>query len=148
VDVNVLHSFVMRRRMVFCEIIRQILKARAPIYIKLALFHPIFDQIKLHIHGFCAFRFIVPLLYPVAVLLSVSICLGGCLCPNSSNVFLRTFPSYAFIKTAPISASAAEDMTCLRTLLIIKISLFVSFFDVLLRFPCKRIPQPCFLLIF
>jgi hypothetical protein len=41
----------------FCEIIHQILKARAPVHIKLALFHPFFDPIKAHIHGFCAFLF-------------------------------------------------------------------------------------------
>jgi hypothetical protein len=97
---------------------------------------------------FVLFCFIIPLLYPVAVVLSVSIGVGGCLCPTSSNVVLMTAPSLAFIKSAPISASAAEDMTCLRTLLIIKIAPFVSFFDVLLRFLCKRIPQPCFLLHF
>jgi hypothetical protein len=77
--------------------------------------------------AFVRFYFIVPLLYPVAVVLSVSIGVGGCLCPNSSNAVLRTAPSLAFIKTDPISASAAEDMTCLRTLLIIKIAPFVSF---------------------
>jgi hypothetical protein len=32
---------------------------------------------------------------------------GGCLCANSSNVVLRTAPSFALMKTAPISASAA-----------------------------------------
>jgi hypothetical protein len=47
----------MRRRMVFCEIIRQILKSWAPVHVKLALFHPILDPIKAHIHGFCAFLF-------------------------------------------------------------------------------------------
>jgi hypothetical protein len=57
VDVNVAHSFMMRRRMVFFEIIRQILKARAPVYVKLALFHSIFDPIKAHVHGFCTFLF-------------------------------------------------------------------------------------------
>jgi hypothetical protein len=77
--------------------------------------------------AFVCFSLIVPLLYPVAVLLSVSIGVEGCLCPNSSNVVLRTAPSFALMKTAPISASAAEDITCLRTLLTIKIAPLVSF---------------------
>jgi hypothetical protein len=98
--------------------------------------------------AFVHFCFIVPLLYPVEVVLSVSIGVGCYLCPNSSNAFLRTTPSSAFIKTAPISASAAGDMMCLRTLLIIKIAPFVIFFDVLWYFPCKRIHRPCFLLHF
>jgi hypothetical protein len=86
--------------------------------------------------AFVRFCFIVPLLFPVAVVFSVSIGVGGCLCPNYSNAVLTTAPSLAFIKTATISASAAEDMTCLRTLLIIKIDRFVSFSDVLWCFPC------------
>jgi hypothetical protein len=61
------------------------------------------------------FCFVVPLLYPVAVVLYVYIGVGGCGCPNYSNVVRRTAPSLAFMKTAPISASADEDITCLRT---------------------------------
>jgi hypothetical protein len=45
------------RRMVFCEIICQISKTWAPVNFELALFHPIFDPIKAHVHGFCAFLF-------------------------------------------------------------------------------------------
>jgi hypothetical protein len=81
------------------------------------------------------FCFIVPLLYPVAVILSVSIGVGGCLCPNSSNFVRRTAPYFALMKTAPISASAAEGMARLRTLLIIKIAPFVIFFLVFVSFP-------------
>jgi hypothetical protein len=77
------------------------------------------------------FCLIVSLLYPVAVVLSVSIGVGGCLCPNSSNVVLRTTPSYAFMNTAPISASAADYITCFRTLLTIKMALFVIFLSFL-----------------
>jgi hypothetical protein len=82
--------------------------------------------------AFVCFCFIVPLLYTVAVVLSASIGVGGCLYPNSSNVVLRTAPSLAFMKTAPIYASAAEDITCLRTLLMIKIAPLVSFLSFLL----------------
>jgi hypothetical protein len=66
--------------------------------------------------AFVPFCSIVLLLYPVAVVLSVSICAGGCLCLNSYNVVLRTAPSLAFIQTAPISASAAEDIVSLLPL--------------------------------
>jgi hypothetical protein len=85
--------------------------------------------------AFVCFCLIVPLLYLVAVVLSISIGVGGCLCPNSSSVVLRTDPSFAFMKTAPIYASAAEDITCLRTLLTIKIAPLVSFLSFLLVFP-------------
>jgi hypothetical protein len=97
---------------------------------------------------FVRFCFIVPLLYPVVVVLYVSIGVGGCLCPNYSNVVLRTAPSFALLKTAPISASAADNITCLRTLLMIKIAPFVSFCRFCCCCPCKRIPQPCFWLHF
>jgi hypothetical protein len=136
VDVNVAYSFVMRRRMLFCEIIRQILIAWAPVHVKLSLFHSVFYPIKMHIHGFCAILFYcaIDVMYPVAVVLSVSISVGGCLCPNSSKVVRRTAPSLAFMKTASISALAAEDITFLRTLLTIKIAQFVSFLSVFVGF--------------
>jgi hypothetical protein len=51
-NVYVAYLFMMRRRMVFCEIIRQILKTWAPVNFKLALFHPIFDPINAHVHSF------------------------------------------------------------------------------------------------
>jgi hypothetical protein len=43
--------------MVFCEIIRQILKTWALVNFKLALFHSILDPVKAHVHGFCMFLF-------------------------------------------------------------------------------------------
>jgi hypothetical protein len=85
--------------------------------------------------AFVRFCFIVPLLYPVAVVLSVSNGVGGCGCPNYSNVVRRTAPYLAFIKTAPISASAAEDITCLRIVLMIKIAPLVSLLAVLTLLP-------------
>jgi hypothetical protein len=85
--------------------------------------------------AFVRFCSIVPLLYPVAVVLSVYIGVGGCLCPNSSNVVLRTAPSLAFIKTAPFSASAADNIMCLRTLLMIKIAPLLRFLSVLVLLP-------------
>jgi accessory gene regulator protein AgrB len=85
--------------------------------------------------AFVLFYLILRLLYPVAVVLSVSIGVGGCLFPNSSNVVLRIAPSFAFMKTAPVSASAAEDITCLRTLLMIKFAPFVSSLSFLVVLP-------------
>jgi hypothetical protein len=116
---------------VFCEI----LISRAPVHIRLSLFYSVFYPIKTHIHCFCAFFLIVPLLHPVAVVLSVSIGVGGCGFPNTYNVVRTTAPSLEFIKTAPIYASAAEDITCLRTLLMIKIAPLVSFLSVLVLLP-------------
>jgi hypothetical protein len=98
--------------------------------------------------AFVRFCLIVTLLYPVAVVLLVSIGVGGYVCPNSSNVVQRTAPSLAFIKTAPISASAAEDMACLRTLLIIKIAPFVSFFMFCGVSHVKESSSPAFCFIF
>jgi hypothetical protein len=125
---------MMRQRMMFCETVGQILKTRAPLDVKLALFHPILDPIEAYIHGFCSFLFN----FTVAVTRGSGIIrfigVGGCLCHNSSNVVLRTAPSLAFMKTAPISASAADYITCLRTLRMIKIAPFVSFFSFLLLF--------------
>jgi hypothetical protein len=95
--------------------------------------------------AFVRFCFMVALLYPVAVVLSVSIGVGGCLCPNSSNVILRTAPSLAFMKTAPIYASAAYDITCSRTLLMIKIAPLVRFLSFLLLLPMfKKKPSSAF----
>jgi hypothetical protein len=139
--------FVMRQRMMFYELICQFLVARPPIYIKLALFNSVFDPIKSHVHGFCAFLSYCAIDVSCGGgIVSFHWC-GGLFVPQFLNVVLRTDPSLALIKTSPISASAAaKDMTSLRTLLIIKIAPLVSCFDVLLCFPCKRILQPCFFL--
>jgi hypothetical protein len=57
VDVYVSYPSVMRRRMVFCEIICQILKTWSPVSFKLAFFHSILDPVKAHVHGFCTLLF-------------------------------------------------------------------------------------------
>ena len=50
---------------------------------------------------------------PLAVELSVCIGVGGCGCPISANMFLMCTASLALMKSAPNSASAAEDITAL-----------------------------------
>jgi hypothetical protein len=56
---------------------------------------------------------IVSLLYPVAIVLSVCSGVGGCAYPISSNVVRKIVASFTFRKTDHISASAADDITCL-----------------------------------
>jgi hypothetical protein len=94
------------------------------------------------------FCLIVPLLYPMAVVLSVSIGVGGCLCPNSSNVVLRTAPSFALMNTAPTYVSAADEITCFRTLLTIKMAPFVSFLSFWVLFPMLKNPPALILASF
>ena len=48
---------------------------------------------------------------PIAVVLSVCIGVGGCLCPMVSNAWSAGIASLQLMKRAPNSASAAEDMT-------------------------------------
>jgi hypothetical protein len=136
VDVNLAHSIMMRRRMMLCEIIRQILISRAPVYIKLSLFHSVLYPIKAHIHCLCAFLFY----NTIAVSCGSGIIrfhwCGGMFVPQ----FLQCCPEDCsffgiYKKTAPFSASVANDITCLRTLMMIKIAPFVSFLLVLALLP-------------
>ena len=53
----------------------------------------------------------VPLMIPLAVLLSVCIGVGGCGCPSSSHVTRSGSIARAFIYNAAISALAADDIT-------------------------------------
>ena len=48
---------------------------------------------------------------PSAVLLSVLIGVAGCRCPNSLQVIRSGSISRAFMNSAPISDSAADDIT-------------------------------------
>ena len=63
--------------------------------------------------GLVAFGKILLLTTPKAVELSVCIGVGGCLCPNSSSVFLIGTAFWELMNNAPSSASAAEVMTAL-----------------------------------
>jgi hypothetical protein len=72
------------------------------------------------------FCFIVPLLYPVTMVLSVCKGVGGRGCPNSSSIARSTVIYLAFKNTAPISASADDDITCLRIVLMMIMAPLVS----------------------
>ena len=61
-----------------------------------------------------AFAIILLLMRPCAVELSVWMGVRGCGCPSSSRVFRIGTAVFAFKNNAPSSASAADDMTCLR----------------------------------
>ena len=52
---------------------------------------------------------------PTAVELSMCIGVGGCGCPNSSNVNLKIFASFAFRNKALSSALAADAATCFNS---------------------------------
>jgi hypothetical protein len=60
-------------------------------------------------------------------MLSVCKGVGGLGCPNSSSIVRSTVPSLAFKNTAPIYASAADDITCLRTVLMMRMAPLLSF---------------------
>jgi hypothetical protein len=71
---------------------------------------------------------IVSLLYPMVVVLSVWSGVGGCGCPISIKVVRKIVASFAFRNTDPIYASAAEDITCFKIVLMIIIAPLVRFF--------------------
>ncbi len=62
-----------------------------------------------------AFNFFIAfwLTTPNAVVLSVCIGVGGCLCPRNSKTCLVGTASWQLMNNAPTSASAAEDSTAL-----------------------------------
>jgi hypothetical protein len=71
----------------------------------------------------------VSLKYPVTVVLSVCSGMDGCGCPLYSNVVRKIVASFVFRNTDPIiSASAPDDITCLRIVLMIKMAPLVSFY--------------------
>jgi len=61
------------------------------------------------------FNFFMTFLFttPNAVVLSVCIGVGGCGCPKNSSTCLAGTASRQLMNSAPISASAAEDITAL-----------------------------------
>jgi hypothetical protein len=105
---------MMLRRMMFCEIIREILKSRAPVYVKLALFHSIFDPIKAHVHGFFAFLFYCTIAVSCGSGIIRFHWRGGLFVPQFLQCCPEDCPFLGVYETAPMSASAADDMTCLE----------------------------------
>jgi hypothetical protein len=92
---------------------------------------------------------IVSLLYPMAVVLSVLSgvggWVGGCGCPISSKVVRKSVASFAFRNTDPIYVSAADDITCFRIVLMIRMAPLVSLF--LLSMLLPRLKRPPALLL-
>ena len=58
---------------------------------------------------------------PTAVVLSTCTGVGGCGCPNSFNISLMTFASWALRNRAPSSASAADAATSFSIEHVVKI---------------------------
>jgi hypothetical protein len=69
---------------------------------------------------------VVPLMYTVAMVVSGCSGVGGCGCPIYSYVVSKIVASFAFKNTDPISASVADDITCLRIVLMIKTAPLVT----------------------
>ncbi len=69
------------------------------------------------------FNFFITLLFttPSAVVLSVCIGVGGCLCLEYSSVFRAGMASRQLMKRVPISASTADEMTALMIWEIVRI---------------------------
>jgi hypothetical protein len=80
--------------------------------VKLLLFYAILYPVELHVHGF---GFALAYLIVGKSIRGGIVYLyrdgGGCGCPISASVILSGTPSLALLKSAPHSASAAEDMT-------------------------------------
>jgi hypothetical protein len=69
------------------------------------------------------FNFFIMLLFttPSAVVLSVCIGVGGCLCPKYSSVCRAEMAYLQLMERAPISASATDDMSALMICEIVRI---------------------------
>ena len=62
---------------------------------------------------------------PCAVVLSVCIGISGCVCPISSSDWSAGMASLQLTKSAPSSASAADDITALMILAIVNTATFL-----------------------
>ena len=82
---------------------------------------------------------------PKAVLLSVCISVGGCLCPMISSACRAGIAYLQFIKRAPSSDSAAEDITALMIWYTVRMA--PLFADVASSLDMKKCP-PALLLAF
>jgi hypothetical protein len=113
----------------FCEVIGQIVVYWAPIDMELTFFYSVFDPIKPHVHSTCVslFNCVITVLCCSGVVSLSGVGGCGCGCPISSNVVRKIVASFAFRNTDPISASADDDIMCLRIVLMIKMAPLVSF---------------------
>ena len=68
---------------------------------------------------FSSFLAILLVTTPCAVVLYVYIDVGGCVCPISSRAWRAGMASLQLMKSAPSSASAADDMTALMIFAIV-----------------------------
>jgi hypothetical protein len=49
------HAFMVRWRIMVCEVVTHVGVTMCPTYNELVLFHPVFNPIEYHVHGFGAF---------------------------------------------------------------------------------------------
>jgi hypothetical protein len=87
------HGDMMFGMMMLCEIVGAVSRSAPPIDMVLVLSNAVANPIEAHIHGFDRFCLTDSLAMPLAVLLSVTIGVGGCGWPNLSRVMRRGAPS-------------------------------------------------------
>ncbi len=100
---------------VFGKIIREVGCPRPPIYFELPLRFAITQPVKSHVHCLRAFGLDFLINY-------VWIGVRGCGCPISVSICRRYTASFALMKIAPNSASAADDITALIIVAMVRIA--------------------------
>ena len=86
-QVGLSHAPMVCGWMMFSELITKVHVSWFTFHLKVLLFHSITNPIKSNFHGFCSF-FMVPLMMPSAVKLSVMTSVACCGCPISIRVVL------------------------------------------------------------
>ncbi len=87
------HGDMMIGMMMLCEIIGALSRTSPPIDMVVVLADPVTDPIEPHIHSFGAFCLTDSLAIPLAVLLSVTMGIGGWGWPSSASVMRSGAPS-------------------------------------------------------
>ena len=105
------HAPIVCGWILFSELVTKVHVSWFPFNLKVLQFHSIANPIKVHIHGFCLYFFIVPLMMLSAVELSVMVSVACCMCPISLSVFLIALSYLALYNNAPHYASAADEIT-------------------------------------
>jgi len=100
------HSAMMSWQVMFCKIISQVVSARGPEDIEVALLSSVANPVEPHVDRSGSLLFAGSIGDPVCGGSGVA----GCGWPISSRVVLSTVPSFALRKRVSSSASAAEDM--------------------------------------